>query len=541
MGFLDTIKRGISDTVDTVKNLFQAKEKDHIMSPPQENQRSPIGGYHNRYSPQVNNNTPYSKNKGSIEAVAPARKPFGEANLNIQGSMPAKKEGFNRVLDGLKKRQLQHDFKLERAAETYEPIQNIGSGAFGIVCEAVETSSDDKVAIKKVAHASATPTLARRTLREIRVLRYIDHPNIVTLRDIFRTQGPLGIDVFLVMDLMQNNLHHIIYGNEEPLDEYYINQFLGQLLRGLEYLHVASIAHRDLKPSNLLVNQDGTLRIADFGMAKFTDNSSKKHDDEEHCYYMTQHVATLPYRAPELLFVLPEHSTAVDMWAVGCIFGEMVTRNELLPGRSVQGQIKMLLTMLGHPPQHVIDEIRCDRTKKLIQDYGRKADAEWDDIMFCKARGDNQIVRGHCDTIDFVKQLFQYDATKRISIQEALAHPYIRRVIEPQGSQKKCPFRVKKDMMQVEDLSHQELIEIMKQDVRSAENTYNEMRSGDYNRWMAGDFQRDRREQIERANYDPMYSSRNSSNDFANGFNGQYQFGQSVGGYQRRIPTYGAA
>ncbi|UMM39241.1 hypothetical protein L5515_016383 [Caenorhabditis briggsae] len=474
MGFLDTIKMGL----DTVKNFFQAKEKDHSMSPPQENQRSPVGGYHNRYSPQVINNTQYSKNKGSIEAMA-SRKPFGEANLNIQGSMPAKKEGFNRVLDGLKKRQLQHDFKLERAAETYEPIQNIGSGAFGIVCEAVETSSDDKVAIKKVAHASATPTLARRTLREIRVLRYIDHPNIVTLRDIFRTQGPLGIDVFLVMDLMQNNLHHIIYGNEEPLDEYYINQFLGQLLRGLEYLHVASIAHRDLKPSNLLVNQDGTLRIADFGMAKFTDNSSKKHDDEEHCYYMTQHVATLPYRAPELLFVLPEHSTAVDMWAVGCIFGEMVTRNELLPGRSVQGQIKMLLTMLGHPPQHVIDEIRCDRTKKLIQDFVRKADPDWEDIMYCKARGDDQIVRGHCDTIDFVKQLFQYDATKRISIQEALAHSYIRRVIEPQGSQKKCPFRVKKDMMQVEDLSHQELIEIMKQDVRSAENTYNEMRSGD--------------------------------------------------------------
>ncbi|KAF1746797.1 hypothetical protein GCK72_023254 [Caenorhabditis remanei] len=464
-----------NNIVDKVKSLFQAKEKDHIenMSPPQGSLWS--GGYRPNSNSPKTNNTYFTKSKGSREA----RKPLGEANLNIQGSMPAKKEGFNRVLDGLKKRQLQHDFKLERAAETYEPIQNIGSGAFGIVCEAVETSSDYKVAIKKVAHASATPTLARRTLREIRVLRYIDHPNIVTLRDIFRTQGPLGIDVFLVMDLMQNNLHHIIYGNEEPLDEYYINQFLGQLLRGLEYLHVASIAHRDLKPSNLLVNQDGTLRIADFGMAKFTDNSSKKHDDEEHCYYMTQHVATLPYRAPELLFVLPEHSTAVDMWAVGCIFGEMVTRNELLPGRSVQGQIKMLLTMLGHPPQHVIDEVRCDRTRKLIQDYGRKADAEWDDIMFCKARGENQIVRGNCDTIDFVKQLFQYDATRRISIQEALAHPYIQRVVEPMGSQKKCPFRVKKDMMQVEDLSHQDLIEIMKQDVRSAENTYNEMRSGD--------------------------------------------------------------
>ncbi|PIC15666.1 hypothetical protein B9Z55_022550 [Caenorhabditis nigoni] len=459
------------------ENLFQDKEKDHIMSSPQEKQQSPVGGYHNRYSPRMIGR--------SFEAVAP-RRPYGEANLSIQGSMPAKKERFNRLLDGLKKGQIQHDFKLERAAKTYEPIRSIRSGAFGIVCEAVETSSDDKVAIKKVIHASATATLARRTLREIRLLRYIDHPNIVTLRDIFSTQCPLGIDVFLVMDLMQNNLHQIIYGNEEPLDEYYINLFLGQLLRGLEFLHVASIAHRDLKPSNLLINQDGTLRIAGFDVAKYTDNSSKKHDDEEHCYYMTQHVATLPYRAPELLFVLPEHSTAVDMWAVGCIFGEMVIRNELLPGRSVQGQIKMLLTMLGHPPQHVINQIRCNQTRNLIPVNERKTNAEWDFIMYCRFRGDDQIVRGHCDTIDFVKQLFQYDATKRISIQDALAHPFIQRVVEPQGSQKQCPFRVKKDMMQVEDLSHQELIEIMKQDVKSAENSYemryirkNEMRSGD--------------------------------------------------------------
>ncbi|CAJ55250.1 Mitogen-activated protein kinase sma-5 [Caenorhabditis elegans] len=464
-----------ADFLEKIKSLF-AKTKDPItsMSPPQEN-RSPKAEYLNNF---FNTNPTNGKSRGSQEAP---RKPLGQTNLNVQGSMPAKKEGFNRVLDGLKKRQLQHDFKLERAAETYEPTQNIGSGAFGIVCEAVETSSNQKVAIKKVAHASATPTLARRTLREIRVLRYINHPNIVPLRDIFRTKGPLGIDVFLVMDLMQNNLHHIIYGNEDPLEEHYINAFLGQLLRGLEYLHAACIAHRDLKPSNLLVNQDGTLRIADFGMAKCADNSSKKHDDEEHCYYMTQHVATLPYRAPELLFVLPEHSTAVDMWAVGCIFGEMVIRNEILPGRSVQGQIKMLLTMLGQPPQEVINEVRCDRTRKLIQDFGRKADAEWDDIMFCKARGDDQIVRGNCDTIDFVKQLFQYDAQKRINIQDALLHPYIQRVIPAEAPQKKCPFRVKKDMMQVEDLNHQELISMMKQDVRSAENpiTYSELHSGD--------------------------------------------------------------
>ncbi|MCP9266271.1 Mitogen-activated protein kinase [Dirofilaria immitis] len=106
--------------------------------------------------------------------------------------MPATAQAFNRILDDLARRQLLLDFQFGAAGSSYEAIRNIGSGAFGIVCEAVETNSGTKVAIKKIGHASATPTSARRTLREIRVLRYIAHDNIVGLRDIFRTPGNLG-------------------------------------------------------------------------------------------------------------------------------------------------------------------------------------------------------------------------------------------------------------------------------------------------------------------------------------------------------------
>ncbi|CAI2357659.1 unnamed protein product [Caenorhabditis sp. 36 PRJEB53466] len=517
MYFLQEFGKKIKEVKQKVENIFKFTKAPE-MSPPQENQRSPIS-----YATYNINNK---------HAKAPRQALFEISLNNGVGLMPAKQAGFNRVLDGLKRRQLEHDFQLDRAAETYKPVQNIGSGAFGIVCEAIETSSEDRVAIKKVAHASATPTLARRTLREIRVLRYINHPNIVTLRDIFRTKGPLGIDVYLVMDLMNNNLHHIIYGNEDPFEEDILVHFLGQLLRGLEYLHAACIAHRDLKPSNLLVNLDGTLRIADFGMAKCADNSAKKHDDEEHCFYMTQHVATLPYRAPELLFVLPEHSTAVDMWAVGCIFGEMIIRSELLPGRSVHGQIKLLLTVLGQPPQYVIDKIRCDRTRKLIQDFGRKTDAEWDDIMYCQARGDQQIVRGNCDAIDFVKQLFQYDAEKRMNIRDALRHPYIENRMQRQPAQAVCPFKVKSDMIQVEDLSHPQLIETLQQDVRSADNTYKEIHSGGYNSWSAGRFQTEREMEISGMSRESSSFYQDSS--YTNGFNRQQQFGY-VSGHQRGI------
>lgn len=262
------------------------------------------------------------------------------------------KPAFNRILNDLARRQLMHDFQFGTAAEQYKPQRNIGSGAFGIVCEAVDLMTEDPVAIKKIGHASATPTLARRTLREIRVLRYIKHENIVRLRDIFRIPGSLGINVYMVMDLMEGSLHQVIYGTDELLEYDIVMFFLYQLLRGLKYLHAAGIAHRDLKPSNLLVNRNCHLQIADFGMAKLALNDWME-NAEEHCFYMTQHVATLPYRAPELLFVMPEHSTAVDMWAVGCILAEMLLRRELFPGRTVGTQIKILVTQLGSPNQKV--------------------------------------------------------------------------------------------------------------------------------------------------------------------------------------------
>ncbi|PAV70429.1 hypothetical protein WR25_18941 isoform B [Diploscapter pachys] len=365
-----------------------------------------------------------------------------------KGKMPSKQLGFNRVLDGLKKRQLLLDFHFDKAAEVYEPIRNIGVGAFGIVCEAVETTSNNKVAIKKISHASATPTLARRTLREIRVLRYIKHENIVSLRDIFRTPGALGIDVYLVMDLMEGSLHQVIYNENQPLEDELIAYFLYQLLRGLKYIHSAGIAHRDLKPSNLLVNSDCRLRIADFGMAKL---ASKGHFDEaeEHCFYMTQHVSTLPYRAPELLFVMPEHGTAVDMWAVGCILAEMLLKRELFPGRNVSGQIKILLNSLGKPSDKLLNQIRCEKTRRLIEHFHDACRREWEHVLFVPDR----VVSESC--LDLMSQLVALDADDRIDIHQAINHPFITSFDFYVPLESSCPFKVNKSAssmyLQIED------------------------------------------------------------------------------------------
>uniref|UniRef100_A0A914Y1N8 Protein kinase domain-containing protein n=1 Tax=Panagrolaimus superbus TaxID=310955 RepID=A0A914Y1N8_9BILA len=380
--------------------------------------------------------------------------------------MPSYAPAFNRILDDLAKRQLRLDFQFGTASNIYEPLRSIGAGAFGIVSEAKVSNTyendGENVAIKKIGHASSTPTLARRTLREVRVLRYIRHPNIVVLKDVFRTSGSLGMNVFMVMELMEGSLHNVIHGAEEPLEWDLIAHLLHQILRGLRYIHKAGIAHRDLKPSNLLVNSDGHLRIADFGMAKLATGTNFDEADE-HCFYMTQHIATLPYRAPELLFVMPEHSTAVDMYAVGCIFAEMILRRELFPGRSVSSQIKIVLTNLGTPSKEMINDIQCERTKQFIQSFGSQTPLSWEQIVLVRDRKPN------FDALEMISQLCQMDPSDRMNVNESFEHIFIKTYFPKTTTERVCPFKVKLDMAAVEDIDHKQLINLIEADIRSAD------------------------------------------------------------------------
>jgi len=211
-----------------------------------------------------------------------------------------------------------------------------------------------------------------------------------------------------------------------------------------------------------LVNSNCHLRIADFGMAKLAMRGTHIDEADEHCFYMTQHVATLPYRAPELLFVLPEHSTAVDMWAVGCIFGEMLLKRELFPGRSVSQQIKILISMLGSPHEKMLKQIRCDRTRLLIDSYAvdPSTRCSWTELLRDRAA---------IHSVDLIDRLTVMDPMDRLSVQQAIDHPYLRQHYPSIGVERGCPFKVKMDMAAVESLSHEQLIAAMVADVRSAD------------------------------------------------------------------------
>lgn len=307
----------------------------------------------------------------------------------------------------LHQKQLEIEFKLENTP--YKPVQNIGTGAYGVVCSAVDARCDRKVAIKKIPNAFAALTLVKRTIREVRILKHFRHENIVAILDMFQAKGTHGYDVYMVMDLMETDLHQIIH-SKQPLTEQHLQYFLYQILRGLKYIHSSGVIHRDLKPSNLLINADCLLKIGDFGMAR-----SISQGPEGQNSFMTQYVATRWYRAPELLFSMLDYSAAIDMWSVGCIFAEMIMRRQLFPGKDHMSQLKLIIYYLGSPSSAVMQRISSDLVKRIINGIGNKDPVPWSSIL----------PKATAEGLDLIEQMMHLEPWKRITSELALEHPYL--------------------------------------------------------------------------------------------------------------------
>jgi mitogen-activated protein kinase 7 len=169
-------------------------------------------------------------------------------------------------LEALNKKSLEIKFDLQ--GTNYQAIENIGTGAYGVVCSAANLlRPNERVAIKKIPDIFGQTTVAMRTYREIKILKHFRHENIISIREILRPREEEMLtfrDIYIVLDLMESDLHRIIHSRQELSDEH-VRYFLYQILRGLKYIHSANVVHRDLKPSNLLVNENCLLKIGDFG------------------------------------------------------------------------------------------------------------------------------------------------------------------------------------------------------------------------------------------------------------------------------------
>ncbi|XP_068952446.1 cyclin-dependent kinase 7 isoform X4 [Petaurus breviceps papuanus] len=227
-------------------------------------------------------------------------------------------------------------------AKRYEKLDFLGEGQFATVYKARDKNTGRIVAIKKIklGHRSeAKDGINRTALREIKLLQELSHPNIIGLLDAFGHKS----NISLVFDFMETDLEVIIKDNSLVLTPSHIKAYMLMTLQGLEYLHQHWILHRDLKPNNLLLDENGVLKLADFGLAKSFGSPNRAY---------THQVVTRWYRAPELLFGARMYGVGVDMWAVGCILAEL-----LLRGMCSLPDYVTFKSFPGIPLQHIFRDL----------------------------------------------------------------------------------------------------------------------------------------------------------------------------------------
>ncbi|KKK23061.1 hypothetical protein AOCH_005451 [Aspergillus ochraceoroseus] len=198
-----------------------------------------------------------------------------------------------------------------RHVDNFERLNHIEEGSYGWVSRAKDITTGEVVALKKLKMDNSPDGFPVTGLREIQTLLEARHTNIVYLREV--VMGNKMNDVYLVMDFLEHDLKTLLDDMREPFLPSETKTLLLQITAGLDFLHSQWIMHRDLKTSNLLMSNRGEIKIADFGMARYYGDPPPK---------LTQLVVTLWYRSPELLLGAETYGPEIDMWSIGCIFGD---------------------------------------------------------------------------------------------------------------------------------------------------------------------------------------------------------------------------
>ncbi|KAK6128865.1 hypothetical protein DH2020_037382 [Rehmannia glutinosa] len=229
---------------------------------------------------------------------------------------------------------------LPMRSDKFKRLEKIGQGTYSDVYRARDVETGKIVALKKVRFDNFQPESVRFMAREILILRKLDHPNIMKLEGIITSR--VSCYIYLVFEYMEHDLAGLLSCPDIKFTESQIKCYMRQLLSGIEHCHSRGILHRDIKTSNILINNEGVLKIADFGLANFVRPKNKQP--------LTSRVVTLWYRPPELLLGSTDYGEAVDLWSVGCVFAEIFIGKPLFKGRTEVEQLHKIFKLCGSPP-----------------------------------------------------------------------------------------------------------------------------------------------------------------------------------------------
>lgn len=281
----------------------------------------------------------------------------------------------------------------------YEVLEKIGEGTYGVVYKAVELSSKELIAIKKIRFQHEDEGIPSTAVREISLLKSLKHPNIVLLKDVVYHKENLN----LIFQYSEMDLKKLIKKVKGPLEKSRVKSLMKQLMEGLAYCHSKRIMHRDLKPHNLLVDSNDRLQLADFGLARTFTLPIREY---------THEVITLWYRSPEILLGQKIYSTPSDIWSAGCIFAEMLLGGPLLAGDSEIDQIFKIFKLLGTP------------SDKSWPGVSELPDFKQTFPKFRKEGLEAVFENSSPLEVDLLDKILVLDPDRRLSADEVLMHPY---------------------------------------------------------------------------------------------------------------------
>ncbi|GAB2272041.1 hypothetical protein Dimus_006863 [Dionaea muscipula] len=230
-----------------------------------------------------------------------------------------------------------------RRANTFQKLEKVGQGTYSNVYKARDLMTGKIVALKKVRFDSLEPEGVKFMAREILVLRRLNHPNVIKLEGLVTSR--MSSSLYLVFEYMEHDLAGLAASQVgAKFTEPQVKCYMKQLFSGLEHCHSNGVLHRDIKGSNLLIDNEGNLKIADFGLANFY--------DPEHQQLMTHRVVTLWYRPPELLLGATHYGVGVDLWSAGCILAELLSGKPILPGQTEVEQLHKIFKLCGSPSEN---------------------------------------------------------------------------------------------------------------------------------------------------------------------------------------------
>lgn len=288
--------------------------------------------------------------------------------------------------------------------EEFEKIDKIGQGSYGVVYKVRRKATKDIVALKRVKlninrqAVGFDEGIPSSSLREIAALKNLRHPNILNLHEIIHT----GSSLYLVFEYLDLDLKKTLDATQWGLPEKVAKSYLYQLFGAIAFCHTRRILHRDLKLQNLLVTKNGIIKLADFGLARTISLPMRVY---------TKEVVTLWYRAPEILLGSTYYGPPIDIWSLGCIFYEMLTKRALFPGDSEIDQLFKIFQILGTPSEYEWSQINEMPYYKTIW-------PNW------KGKSLTKLLGNYNEAAELLQLMLTYDPNRRISAKQALKHSY---------------------------------------------------------------------------------------------------------------------